>query len=383
MSLRDTFIRVNRHRASDPRIAFLPRGGFEVLTQVWAIAADEGEAEGEDVIVPAKHLTPQAVALELPRGAGWTVEEVAAVLDIVAERGCIERINDDHVRVHKLANYNRERMRKRAFARENRISRSGHVPATSRSQGRYRSGPLPEEQEQVTGAASPCPSGQPGASGDAPVLPEGTCSKEVTTLFPATADDGIAPPREPRAREGVEPDAERLTTSHDAVADLILAADASMTRYPPQVDGKANARHAAARRRGGAHPRAAEPSKSNSEPPRALPVDGQLGLEVREVCDWFKARWEATQGSPYGTMTRADALQCRRVLKDHPKDVVVDRLERGLTCDDPWLNSTDRKLAILAKAFDRPALRGVQTRREPSATAGIEQWLADQRRKTS
>jgi len=117
MSLRDTFIRVNRHRGSDPRTAGLDTAAWAVLTQVWAIAADEGERDGEDVVVTASSLTPERVVLELPRSE--TVERVGAMMAAIERAGCFSTVANT-VRVHMLATYNRDRFRQREARKRGR-----------------------------------------------------------------------------------------------------------------------------------------------------------------------------------------------------------------------------------------------------------------------
>lgn len=92
---------------------------WAVLDQVWAIAADEGEVDGEDVLCPAEALTPTAVLLELPRGRDATVEAVAEALAGLRAAGCIVH-EAELVRIHGLSAYNARRYAERQRARANR-----------------------------------------------------------------------------------------------------------------------------------------------------------------------------------------------------------------------------------------------------------------------
>lgn len=131
MSLHDSWVRVARGRARDPRTGLLSIVAWAVLDQVWAIAADEGEVEDEDVLCPAGVLDPGAVLLELPRGPDATLAAVEAALAELRASGCLTP-SGPVVRVHALARYNRERFRKRDWARATRHSSSVVATATLR-----------------------------------------------------------------------------------------------------------------------------------------------------------------------------------------------------------------------------------------------------------
>lgn len=194
MSVRGSFVRVNRDRGLDPRTAYLPRGGWELLAQVWAIAADEGEADGDDVLVPAKHVTPERVVLEMQRGDAWTLADVQSIMALFYTNGSMSiEANGMLVRVCRLSAYNRDRMRRKTYAREKR--------QTERENGNPHSDTVSDHADTVP--QNPERSGGAGAgAGELQQLP----SPSVTGCAGgATSDGGQAAAQSPFADLGVKP----------------------------------------------------------------------------------------------------------------------------------------------------------------------------------
>lgn len=124
MSIRDTFVRVNRHRAQDRKVAFLGAVAVVVLDQVWSIAADEGEAtwSGDDpidVVAPSSALDPRDLLVELPRHSDFTLASVEAAIADLEANELIVREGDD-VRVPGLGRYQSKRFRERERKRRSR-----------------------------------------------------------------------------------------------------------------------------------------------------------------------------------------------------------------------------------------------------------------------
>lgn len=144
---RGTWIRRDRRLALDRKFRRAPVYLPLWAEQVWCIAADEGERDGDDVLVPADAVQPSAVLDDLPDA--WSDEMAAECDALMRERGMIQEAGDGLVRVAKVGLYNADRFKRRQRERDRRASAKSGLNGKKRAGTcRSRAGHVSEEQEQ-------------------------------------------------------------------------------------------------------------------------------------------------------------------------------------------------------------------------------------------
>lgn len=334
MSLRDTFVRVNRHRALDPRAGRQSLAAFAIEPQVWAIAADEGEQDGNDVLVDGACLTPAVVLMSLPRHPSITEAVVREALAELFETGGLSQ-EGPLVRVRNLAAYNERRFRERARLRAKRKS----------------------------------------------VAPLGQTLPHLGQRCPDWSDVAEEQVREERRLE----DSSSLQPPHASQQAVVLSVVGSVEDNEP-YDSENSREGSRGVEQPPSKPKKRRQSKTKLTPEEAS-VRIKAGLDRKRRVDrflgWFSEKHKAHVGASY-LPTKRDRGAAWRLLTALDTADLAKRAEALLTTRDRVLTSKARDVMALEQNINHAAVLGLPAANGQTTKAhGTEAeraWMALQRR---